>query len=172
MFMRLADDPTTGVATRLIADKFSALLRKDQPLRSLMPWFAQGVDAGDGQLTLTEPGLFSVGGELALNWDVTKSAPLIETIIAQHKRLAAATGGTAIVPPTWSLLKMLVTPHPLGGCNMGADAASGVVDHRGAVFGYQNLFVLDGAIVPHAIGVNPSRTIAALAERASKLIAA
>jgi choline dehydrogenase-like flavoprotein len=31
--------------------------------------------------------------------------------------------------------------------------------------------VLDGSIVPEAVGVNPSRTIAALAERASRLIA-
>ena len=40
---------------------------------------------------------------------------------------------------------------------------SGVVDHKGEVFGYRNLYVADGAIVPKAIGLNPSRTIAALA---------
>jgi cholesterol oxidase len=45
-----------------------------------------------------------------------------------------------------------------------------VVDHRGAVFGYPGLYVIDGAIVPEALGVNPSRTIAALAERAAALI--
>jgi len=50
------------------------------------------------------------------------------------------------------------------------DAASGVVDHRGEVFGYPNLFVADGAIIPEAIGLNPSRTIAALAERIAALI--
>ena len=32
------------------------------------------------------------------------------------------------------------------------------------MFGYPGLFVADGAIVPKAIGLNPSRTIAALAE--------
>ena len=170
--IRRAADPAASVVTKLLADKLLAFLDRDQPLRGVIPWFAQAVDAANGRLSLTSPGLFSAGGELTLAWDVTQSAPLVEAIIAQHKRLSAATGGRAIVPPTWSLLKMLVTPHPLGGCNMGSDAASGVVDHRGAVFGYDNLFVLDGAVVPRAIGVNPSRTIAALAERAASLMTA
>jgi hypothetical protein len=41
---------------------------------------------------------------------------------------------------------------------------------RGRGINYKNLFVLDGAIVPQAVGVNPSRTIAALAERAAALL--
>jgi len=41
----------------------------------------------------------------------------------------------------------------------------GVVDHRGAVYGYANLYVADGSITPRSIGRNPSRTIAALSER-------
>jgi cholesterol oxidase len=39
------------------------------------------------------------------------------------------------------------------------------VNDGGEVFGYENLYVADGAIVPRAVGVNPSRTIGALAER-------
>jgi cholesterol oxidase len=45
-----------------------------------------------------------------------------------------------------------------------------VVDHRGEVFGYKNLYVADGAIVPGPIGRNPSMTIAALAERTAHLM--
>jgi cholesterol oxidase len=41
----------------------------------------------------------------------------------------------------------------------------GVVSPVGEVFDNENLFVIDGAIVPSALGVNPSLTIAALAER-------
>ena len=41
----------------------------------------------------------------------------------------------------------------------------GVVDGYGQVFGHPGLYVMDGAILPRAIGLNPSRTIAALAER-------
>ena len=77
-----------------------------------------------------------------------------------------------MVPLPWLLSKDLITPHPLGGANMGRTSADGVVDHRGEVFGYRNLFVADGAIVPEAIGLNPSKTIAALAERIVSLITA
>ena len=69
------------------------------------------------------------------------------------------------MPATWTLLENLITPHPLGGCNMGAAPENGVVNHLGEVFGYPRLYVADGAIVPRPIGLNPSRTIAALAER-------
>ena len=48
---------------------------------------------------------------------------------------------------------------------MSDDPATGVVDDGGKVYGYEGLYVLDGSIVPTAIGVNPSKTIAALAER-------
>jgi cholesterol oxidase len=57
------------------------------------------------------------------------------------------------------------TAHPLGGCRMSADARSGVVSELGEVFGEPNLFVIDSAIIPSALGVNPSLTIAAVAER-------
>ena len=69
------------------------------------------------------------------------------------------------VPPTWSLFKNLLTLHPLGGCKMGVSADTGVVDHLGQVWGYPNLIVADGAILPTSTGHNPSHTIAALAER-------
>jgi cholesterol oxidase len=142
------------------------------PLDEIMPWFAQGVDAGNGRLKLRRRWWGLGKWQLALEWDVRGTAPLVEAIIAMHKRLSAATGGIPLVPPSWSLAKYLVTPHPLGGCSMGSSAADGVVDHKGEVFGTKNLFVLDGAIVPEAVGVNPSRTIAALAERACALIIA
>ena len=43
---------------------------------------------------------------------------------------------------------------------------SGVVDYRQRVFGYENLLVCDGSVVPANPGVNPSLTITALAEHA------
>ena len=54
--------------------------------------------------------------------------------------------------------------------HVNAGECVGVVGHNGEVFGYKNLYVADGAIVPKAIGLNPSRTIGALAERIAKII--
>ncbi|MFL5402005.1 MAG: GMC oxidoreductase [Gemmatimonadales bacterium] len=140
-------------------------------LPHMMPWFAQGVDAADGRLYLGRKWSAPWRKVLKLKWPIRRSAPLIEATIAMHQRLTQATGGNGTwVTPTWRWLKNLVTPHPLGGCNMGVTRASGVVNHAGAVFGYPGLYVADGAIIPEALGLNPSRTIAALAERNAALI--
>jgi choline dehydrogenase-like flavoprotein len=62
--------------------------------------------------------------------------------------------------------------HPLGGCRMAASPDLGVVDHRGAVFGYEGLYCIDSSIIPTSLGVNPSLTIAAVSERcADRLVA-
>jgi cholesterol oxidase len=50
---------------------------------------------------------------------------------------------------------------------MGEGLRSGVVKHTGEVWGYDGLYVIDGSIIPTALGVNPSMTIGALAERAA-----
>jgi len=40
-----------------------------------------------------------------------------------------------------------------------------VLNHRGEVWDYPNLYVADGSMIPSALSVNPSLTISALAER-------
>jgi cholesterol oxidase len=134
-------------------------------LDTMMPWFAQGIDVADGRLYLGRKFFRPWRRTLKLDWDIRRSQAVIEAIVKMHLRLTQATGGRAWVPPTWTVLRNLITPHPLGGCNMGVTGAQGVVDHRGAVFNYPGLYVADGAIIPEALGLNPSRTIAALAER-------
>jgi cholesterol oxidase len=56
------------------------------------------------------------------------------------------------------------TAHILGGAVMAASPDEGVCDERGRVFGYEGLYVADGAAVPVNLGVNPALTITALAE--------
>ena len=62
------------------------------------------------------------------------------------------------------------TAHILGGGCMGATAEEGVIDARHRVFGYEGLYVIDGAAMSANPGVNPSLTITALAERAMSLV--
>jgi len=75
-------------------------------------------------------------------------------------------GGTPQAVVMEALLSIPTTAHILGGAVIGRNQMSGVVDSQNRVFGYENLLVCDGAAVPANIGVNPSLTIAALAERA------
>jgi cholesterol oxidase len=70
-----------------------------------------------------------------------------------------------------SLLGTPTTAHILGGSCMGRDASEGVIDAEHRVFGYPGLYVIDGSAVSANPGVNPSLTIAALAERAMSRIA-
>jgi cholesterol oxidase len=166
---RLDASDTKSLAAKLLIDAFRHMLTGAEPFRNVMPWFAQGVDAANGTLSLHHS-LLTGEPCLTLAWDIGKSKQTIDTIVAMHLKLAAATGGHPVVPPTWSLGHDLITPHPLGGCGMGDTATNGVVNHAGEVFNYKNLYVIDGAIVPEAVGVNPSRTIGALAERAAAII--
>lgn len=59
-----------------------------------------------------------------------------------------------------------LTAHFVGGCVIGADADSGVIDAYHRVFGYPGLHVVDGSAITANLGVNPSLTITAQAERA------
>jgi cholesterol oxidase len=65
-----------------------------------------------------------------------------------------------------ALLNIPATAHILGGAVIGSDSDDGVVDLHQQAFGYRNLLVCDGAVVPANPGVNPSLTITALAEHA------
>jgi cholesterol oxidase len=140
-------------------------LREDYLLSDLMMWLGAGMDAADGQLRLKRHGLIAGKLDLDLDWDPEGSQGVFDAIAEMQKNLTQATGGRWFVPPTWSVFKNLLTLHPLGGCKMGVSPETGVVDHLGQAFGYPNLIVADGAIVPTSTGRNPSHTIAALAER-------
>ena len=62
------------------------------------------------------------------------------------------------------LFNVSSTAHILGGCAMGSSEQDGVCDFKGKVHGYDNMYVVDGSVIPANLGVNPSLTITALAE--------
>lgn len=80
------------------------------------------------------------------------------------QRFAKKLGGEAGSALTEILTGAPMTAHIMGGVAIGRNAQEGVVDESGEVFGYKNLRVIDGSIIPGNLGVNPSLTITALAE--------
>ncbi|WP_293781501.1 GMC oxidoreductase [uncultured Aeromicrobium sp.] len=62
-----------------------------------------------------------------------------------------------------------MTAHFMGGCVIGESAADGVIDPYHRIFGHPGLHVVDGSAVSANLGVNPSLTITAQAERAMAL---
>ncbi|MCB0915266.1 MAG: GMC family oxidoreductase [Actinobacteria bacterium] len=85
---------------------------------------------------------------------------------AATRAVADVSGGQPFTTLMESVGRIAATAHILGGAAIGPDRGSGVVDPDLRVFGYENLRVMDGSVVPSNIGVNPSLTITALAERA------
>jgi choline dehydrogenase-like flavoprotein len=63
------------------------------------------------------------------------------------------------------------TNHELGGCRMGRDPRSSVVDADCRTHDVPNLYVVDGSVFPSASEKNPTHTIMALAARAAGHIA-
>ncbi|MGH3347127.1 MAG: GMC family oxidoreductase N-terminal domain-containing protein [Nocardioides sp.] len=61
---------------------------------------------------------------------------------------------------------MPMTAHFIGGCTIGDSVDAGVIDPYQRVYGYPGLHVADGAAISANLGVNPSLTITAQAERA------
>lgn len=128
-----------------------------------------GHDAAAGEIRLD-------GDGIAVRWPDYDRQPSHAEMVAVMREYASAQGGR-FKPFTPA---RNYTAHPLGGCRMGATAADGVVDHRGRVFDtsssagagavHPGFYVVDGSIVPTALGNNPLLTITALAERAAELI--
>ncbi|PRX97305.1 GMC oxidoreductase [Allonocardiopsis opalescens] len=84
------------------------------------------------------------------------------------RRLARNIGGVA--GGNWGeVFGMPMTAHFLGGCVIGDSPETGVVDPYHRVYGHPGLHVVDGSAVSANLGVNPSLTITAQAERAMAL---
>jgi hypothetical protein len=79
--------------------------------------------------------------------------------------IAKTLGGELRVNPAWAFLGKPITVHSHGGCRMSDDPELGVTDANGRVHGCKNLYVSDGSVLCASVGVNPSATITAIAER-------
>ncbi|MDT5105219.1 MAG: cholesterol oxidase [Mycobacterium sp.] len=84
------------------------------------------------------------------------------------RRIAEKIDGVA--GGTWGeLFNIPLTAHFLGGAAIGDTVEHGVIDPYQRVYGYPTLHVMDGAAISANLGVNPSLSITAQAERAASL---
>ncbi len=91
-------------------------------------------------------------------------------IRALAKRLSERIGLPFYPGGTWSeAFDIPMTAHFLGGAPIGDSPSTGVIDPYHRVWGYPGLSVVDGTAVSANLGVNPSLTITAQAERAFSL---
>jgi cholesterol oxidase len=89
--------------------------------------------------------------------------PIANRIASLFARVSNGVPGNALLE---TLGNASMTAHVLGGCVMGSSAQNGVIDEQHQVFGYPGLYVVDASAIPANVGVNPSLTITAMAERA------
>jgi cholesterol oxidase len=87
---------------------------------------------------------------------------------AAARQLAENVGG--LPGGIWGdLMNIPMTAHFIGGCAIGQTPETGVIDAYQRIFGYEGLHVADGSTLTANLGVNPSLTITAQAERAMAL---
>ncbi len=93
---------------------------------------------------------------VVIDWAADTGTPSEQARVASYQRLVRGNGGAALPDFLGGTIW-----HPLGGAPMN-DAC----DALGQLYGYRNLFVVDGSLLPGSAGaVNPALTIAANAER-------
>jgi len=138
------------------------------PLAYLHTFFVVSHDDAAGRITLDN-------GSAQIHWPGVAGQPVYARVDAALTKAAEAVGARYIKSPLagTSMGTKPATAHPLGGCGMGENANSGVVNHKCQVFDgtggesvHAGLYVCDGAVIPRSIGVNPLLTITALTERA------
>lgn len=153
-----------------------------------------GDDGSNGALELVvdnESDELEGDGALRVQWSGLSEHPLFPRQIEALSNLIeqSGSGGHAQGNPVWNPLPDAMaaflgeggkgpqlTVHPLGGCGMGDTRTQGVVNEFGQVFDasdnssqtavHEGLAVLDGAMIPTALGANPALTIAAVSLRA------
>jgi choline dehydrogenase-like flavoprotein len=147
--------------------------------------------AADGFLPEDDGGTVSLRGDGRIRLDYPITERLRESFRAAHlamARIEIAAGAELIQSthnapvmirserdlealgraPYGALEHPVFTAHQMGGCAMGPDAATSVVDPEFRHHEVRNLFVVDGSVLPTSLGVNPSETIYALARLARR----
>ncbi len=113
-------------------------------------------------------------GNIKLYSDIYPDCPPAPVYIPEAnefaRKLAELTGGVAVSNIYEVFFDSPLTAHILGGCPMGESEKDGVVDPYHRLFGEKDVYICDGSVIPANLGVNPSLTITAMAERAMSYV--
>jgi choline dehydrogenase-like flavoprotein len=120
---------------------------------------AMGRDAASGVLCYD-----ASRDRLIADLDLYRLAPSYTNQEQLMGDIARQVHGELRVNPAWAFLGKPITVHSQGGCRMSELPQNGVTDADGQVHGCPGLYVLDGSILCHSVGVNPTATILAIAE--------
>lgn len=141
------------------------------PFANMQTFFAVSHDSASGVFRLEND-------RLQLAWPNAKDEPVYQRLDDALRAVVGHAGGDYVKNPLAGTVMghQPATAHPLGGCAMGTDCKTGVVNHKCQVFDgaagggstavHDGLYVIDGSIIPRSLGVNPLLTITALSERA------
>jgi cholesterol oxidase len=141
------------------------------PFSKLQTFFAVSHDSASGRFVLEDD-------RLTLKWPAAKDEPVYKRLDDILASIVAEAGGSYVKNPLAGTVMghQPATAHPLGGAGIGRERTDGVVNHKGQVFDarpgagttsvHEGLYVVDGAVMPRSLGVNPLFTITAIAERA------
>jgi cholesterol oxidase len=151
---------------KLIITPFTAPIKwfrtytvRDFAKQSSILLFMQTIDS---TLSLRK-GWFRIGTKVTKGKNPSAFIPDAHKLARKH---AEITDSKSVVVLSETLTGIPSTAHILGGCVMGEDAKSGVINKNNEVFGYPNMYVCDGSMISANPGVNPSLSITAISERA------
>jgi cholesterol oxidase len=159
----------------------------EQDLNNVLLLSGMGTDTSDGTIKLQDQWKNNPNRDMTalntldVNFDMNKLVPLFNKMRNSMKRISkhiGERGGSSFTTPLWDPNDVnnnaTIVLHNLGGCSMGKDRNNGVVDNSGKVYKgngstltetYPEFYIVDGGIVPTALGVNSSLTISAIAFR-------
>ncbi|OBI87870.1 GMC oxidoreductase [Mycobacterium asiaticum] len=164
------DEPRWRQLIRLAREDPKAIIRllntKEWSERTMIALVMQNLD---NSITT-----YTKRGKLGIRWYTSKQGhgepnpswiPVGNEVTRRiAKKIDGVAGGT------WGeLFNIPLTAHFLGGAAIGDSPDNGVIDPYHRVYGYPNLYVVDGAAISANLGVNPSLSITAQAERAAAL---
>ncbi len=140
-------------------------------LNHSMLYFACGHDSSGGKFIYDRE-----SNSFDYQWKDVLNEPTFKRIESVMRQFTAQNGGTFFANPRTTIFGQKVqATHPLGGCPMGQNVATGVVNHLGQVYDpkggfHKNFYVMDASVIPHSLSATPLLTITALAERTASAI--